>query len=1092
MALLLACTQGWAQSGKFFTVDNELSSSLVQDVYQDHHGFIWIATVDGLLRYDASKFITYKNDGRLPGGVLSNFSHVIFEDRHHQLYIGYGNGLQSYDLASNSFREIPLRLENGNPAHAYVTCMLERRNGDILISTSGYGIFQLDAGPEPGEAVHLTNLIPSSYVTCIFEDVENNLWATSQDSGLYCLNDRHEVINFFNDKAKPNASISCFGESRSGVLYAGSSNRGLFRYDRSTRDFVPLPSKQESPLSINTIVQRKDGELLIGTEGMGLKVLNPENETLTDGNFSVASVDFSRSKVTSILEDRSGNLWLGLSQKGVVLLPATSSNFEYIGHKSLQNNIIGSASVTSLHMDHLHHLWVGTDGDGLYELDEKGGFLSHYVQTTANPDFPATIMAIFEDSDRNFWLGTYDKGLVEMDRTTGICRSRNDCLDPGRGEPTPVFTITEDGNRNLWVGTLGSGLHRIHLATDETTHFHPSSDTIDPRSDHLNNRWINALLVSSREKLYIGTVVGLGCLDLGLQSFLSEFGENRILANQAIQTMMEDKDGTLWIGSMQGLHRLDPHSKEIKSYTTRDGLPGNVVGAIAKDHSDHLWISTNYGIARMHKDSARFINYYSFDGLQGNEFIARSSLVDQTGHVYFGGINGITHFNPLAINDEGRKLDLYFTGFYIHDREVTLGMKSGRYDILDSAAILATSLDLSHEDNSFAMEFSAMEFANPERIIYMYKLDPDTEWITLRPGTNSLTFSNLSPGEYRFRIRAQYFSTFSDERAININIHPAWYVSVWAKASYALILSLILLWGFHLMRQRQRTRLRMQMHVQAKQLDEAKLQSFINIAHEIRTPITLIINPLKKLRHTDQDQDHQKSYARIQRNAERILHLVNQLMDIQKIDKNQMRLDFREIDLVEYLRNQCSAFEEQARSKQIELTFLPRVERLNVWIDPENFDKVLANLLSNALKFTPENGRIQIEVLVGPDPDSPEDPEDCFRIEVSDNGIGISEKRNGRKSFIASTRPRRENTQKKEDGHRPPSHQVHRGIAPGQDPGQGQSGRTRSPVRPVSAPRQPTPFPGKEPRQCSAPSVRGDHSDESEDKKNIPDPAGGR
>jgi signal transduction histidine kinase/ligand-binding sensor domain-containing protein/CheY-like chemotaxis protein len=989
--LLLISTPGHSQTGKYFSVDEELSSSMVHDVFQDHYGLIWIATEDGLNRYDASKFTIYKKNEKKSGAVLSNFSHFVFEDSQKNLLIGFGNGLQQYDYAADAFRKISLVSEGGDSLNAFVTSAIELHTGETIIGTSGHGLFTISQEGDSFYANQISNLIPSFLITHLYEDSDQNFWVITQDEGLFCLTKQNDLLNFFPIKENPEINITSICEDSSGNLYVGSTKKGLFEYNRVLKTFEAISSDKGSYLPINTLHLIQSGDILIGTEGEGLKVFDPASKHISEGGFYALTFNFSKSKVTSILEDRSGNIWLGIYQKGVVMLPASSNNFKYIGPKSIKSNIIGSCSITSLFKDSNNFLWVGTDGDGIYKLNPNGEQKAHFRDSSRSKNVPATIMTIFQDSENNLWLGSYDKGLVRMDPETGHCEMMNHHLNSATNRITPIFSITEDQYKNLWIGTLGSGLYSLDLNTGKTRRYETLSGTNNQmESDRLHNRWINTLTVSTDRKLYIGTVDGLGCLDLKSNSFISTFSNNHILPGLVISTLYEDKAGVLWVGTSQGLVNIKPGSEQITSFTAQDGLPSNVICAMTEDTLNNLWISTNYGISKMNKETGDFVNYYAYDGLQGNEFNMRSVYSNKRDQIMFGGLNGITHFNPFDIKDEGKKLNVYFTGFYIHDQPVSKGMKSGHYEIVTLPVMEAKEFHLNHKDNSFTIEFSALEFSIPERIVYMYKVGDSDDWITMRPGTNNVTFNNLTPGEYNFRVRGRDYNTYSYERGISIIIHPPWFLSNWAKIIYFLIFSAIVLFVIQQIRQRHRTKKRMQEHIQAKQVNEEKLQFFINIAHEIRTPMTLIINPLKKLIRTDGDKERQKSYATINRSSERILHLINQLMDIQKIDKKQMFLKFHEIELVKYLKDLCLIFDEQANHKHIDLVFLHEMNYLNVWIDPDNFDKVVLNILSNALKFTPEKGAINIELLTGFDRKEDE-IQDYVQIAISDSGIGVQD-----------------------------------------------------------------------------------------------------
>ena len=318
-------------------------------------------------------------------------------------------------------------------------------------------------------------------------------------------------------------------------------------------------------------------------------------------------------------------------------------------------------------------------------------------------------------------------------------------------------------------------------------------------------------------------------------------------------------------------------------------------------------------------------------------------------------------------------------------------MKSGRYDIVTTSVTNSNKFHLSHKDNSFSIELSAMEFYSPERISYSYTFNSNT-WVNLQSGVNRISFSELTPGIYHFQVKARDYNSSSELKKLTIFISPPWYVSWWAKTIYCLTAVIITIFIIVQIRQRYRARQEMLEHIHAEQLNEAKLQFFINISHEIRTPMSLIISPLQKLMATDYDTERQQSYNIIYRNAERLLRLVNQLMDIRKIDKGQMQLKFQETDIVSFIQDLHYTFAYQANTKHIKLDFHSEVKELKAWIDPKNFDKVILNILSNAFKFTPENGNIQIRLCTGNDPNAAEKAlSRYFEISIEDDGIGINE-----------------------------------------------------------------------------------------------------
>ncbi len=977
-------TPALSQTGKLFSVDRELSSSLINHVYQDHRNIIWISTSDGLNRYDGSKFTIYKNDRDDSTSLLHNYVRVVFEDSKHRLFVGFFNGLQYYDYATDRFHDVPLILADGNRFPAHIMSILERHNGDVLVATSGHGVFVIKSVNGLIQAHQLTELSPSFMVGHVYEDSDHALWIATQDKGLFRL-ESGEMQNYFS--TSENGTIFSLCEDSNRNLYVGSVATGLYIFDRNTNSFQPLSSGSYSNLSINKLYLTRDGEMLIGTEGDGLKKFDPIERRIFDGNFSINTLDFSKSKIHSIMEDRRGNIWLGIHQKGVVLLPFNKNNFRYYGYKSVDNNTIGSNMVTALYTDRQGILWVGTDGDGLYGLNPAGEQVAHFSRET-DATVPCTILSIFEDSFGDLWLGSYDKGLARVNRKTGHCEYVNHLFEKRNGEFPRVFSIVEDNENNLWVATMGAGLYAMNLDTRKVDHYvTPQGANYRDDANTLHSDWLFSLYRSHDDKLFIGSVDGMGCLDLKTRSFNSMFGVNRMLPGLMVSSFLEDARDTIWIGTTDGLRSLNTATRKFQTYTRHEGLPSNMICSIQDDRSGNLWISTNYGISRMNPQKKTIISYYADDGLQGNEFSRGASHVNADGTIIFGGINGITLFNAEDIQNDPRTLEVNITGFYIHNRPVTKGMTSEKYPIVNTSVMESDTFQISHKDNSFTIEFSCMEFTNPERITYQYRLGSTADWITLPTGMNNVTFSNLQPGSYDFLIRARDYNTYSEAKLISIVVHPAWYFSRGAQVLYGLVVISLLFVAIHLRRQRLRAKEKIQEHLRAKEMHEAKLQFFINIAHEIRTPMSLILSPLKKLILKDKDRDRQRAYFTMNENSERIVRLINQLMDIRKIDKGQMTLRFREVEMVSFIREICLSFKDAIHARKINLRFTHAVRKLTAYIDPDNFDKVLMNILSNALKFTPDNGSITIHLDTSSE--SSYNGRMYFQIVVSDTGIGI-------------------------------------------------------------------------------------------------------
>ncbi len=977
-----------AQIGKFYSPDEDLSNSLINQVYQDKKGFIWIATENGLNKFDGMKFTIYKQIPEDSTSLKNNYVRTVFEDSSENFWVGCMNGLMKYDWATNSFETIKMYKEE-KPITPHVTRIIEAQNsGDIWIATSGQGVFFAKKGDNEFHiAPQLANTLNSNYLSFIFQDSKGNIWIGSENNGLNLyIPSTGEIKSFTAPSGISSNNISSIAEDRQGNIFVGTLTGGLNRYIASTNTFEQIAYKDNILLPIKDLSLSKEDLLYIGTDGLGMKIYNREKHVIEDYVINSAPFDFTKGKVHSILQDKDNNFWLGIFQKGIIFIPGAEKRFGYMGFKSLKNNPIGSSTIMSIHKDREGITWIGTDNDGIYGINEKGEKIFHHTQSSSQTSVSNTILTIYEDSNNDLWIGSYTKGLAKVNRRTGSC----EYIPELKNEK--IYCISEDNEKNLLIGTYGSGLFRLNLTSRKMVHYESrKSENDDFSIDELSNDWINDILFDKDGLIWIAHYKGVSCYNPQKNTFINYLNTNTILPRTVAYTLFEDTTGKIWVGTSNGLHVFDKQNQSIKSYTTNDGLPNNVICGICEDNEgNNIWISTYFGISKFIISENRFINYYAGDGLQGNEFTRGARFKDAKGKIYFGGIYGITSFYPEDITEVKKELKVLITDFFLFNHAVRLGDQSGGNDIITTSVLNADVFRLTYTDNTFSIEFSALEFSNPERIVYQYMIEEIShDWTNSYPGTNRVTYTNLNPGTYTFKLRAKDHDSYSDIKTIKIIISPPWYQSPWAYAAYAVLSVLFVLAIANYIYGRIRRRQRAMIRRHKEQINEAKLQFFINISHEIRTPMTLIINPLEKLISENKDQKLQKTYVMIYRNAQRILRLINQLMDIRKLDKGQMRLHFRETDLVGFIEDLMMTFEYLAQRKNISFKFIHETDKLNVWIDLNNFDKVLLNILSNAFKYTPDNGHITINLSIGSDENTRGPLRKYFEIVISDNGIGI-------------------------------------------------------------------------------------------------------
>ena len=596
-----------------------------------------------------------------------------------------------------------------------------------------------------------------------------------------------------------------------------------------------------------------------------------------------------------------------------------------------------------------------------------------------------TIMCMYEDTNGDFWLGSYTRGLAKLNRRTGECEY------PLPVDNEKIFSIAEDRHKNLYIATFGSGFYQYNLVTKELKHYESSKDeTGDLTRNELANDWVNYIFCDSEGMIWLGHYKGISCFNPANESFINYRKVNTLVEDRVGYVVQEDHAGNIWAGTTDGLYCFNKKTDELTCFTVADGLPNNVICGICEDEEHNMWISTYMGICKYDAKTGRYINYYAGDGLQGNEFTHGAFYKDEAGKVYFGGINGITYFQPSSIGSVLKDTKVWITDFSIFNQPVRKNTRSGRHTVIYTSVPDANMFQLAHYDNTFSIVFSTLQYNNPEQISYQYKIEElSNQWLSTEPGVNRVTYNNLLPGKYTFHVRALSHGNLSEIRTVKILITPPWYEMWWAYCIYAFLFGLLVLGIVNYILSRMRHRREIMKREHAEQLNEAKLQFFINISHEIRTPMTLIINPLEKLLAEKKGGEVQKTYLMIYRNAQRILRLINQLMDIRKLDKGQMFMKFRETDMVGFIDDVMLTFDYMARKKKIHFCFEHVMPQLKVWVDMNNFDKILMNIFSNAFKYTPEQGEITVTLSTGRDSTRRDPLKEYFEITVTDNGIGL-------------------------------------------------------------------------------------------------------
>ena len=965
MMICLFSIQAWAQSGKLFNTDNQLSSNLATQVFQDKSGFIWIATRNGLNTYDGYHITVIKKDMSNFLGLNSNYIISIAQDEKEHILLGTNNSL--LEFTGSEFLKIPMLDSKGEELATYVKQVYPLKNKDVAVATSGYGIMLKKQDEQKCHAMK-GEVEKLKYIHKLLEDKRGRLWIITEDGKLYRKETNGRVTSHF--AGTEGVGAQDIQQDALGNIYLASKNQGVHLLRAGSNVFTRISSIGNLP--IDNIYISRNNKLYIGCDGLGIYVYDPQTGFLQDNPLFSRLVNLAKSKVTSIIEDNQGNIWVSMLQKGVFMQSNIQNDFNYMGFRLGNRNVIGENCVTSLSINQGNQVWVGTDKDGLYLFNiatrsVEGHFLNQ-----------STVLTLCKDQQGRTWVGTYTDGLGYMDAAGSFHP-----VDLGISKSVGIFDIKQDPQGNIWIATMGEGLFCLQKDGSRRNYKAKYGADNNLKVNSLPNDYLTKMALSKDgNHVYIATSVGLACLDRKRNSWVSTFkGINCLNKNSFSHCVFVDSKDHVWYGTENGAFYFDFRKGiEPKHYSTANGLTDNSVASITEDYQGNIWIGTIKGLNKLALKSGTITKFYAESGLQSNEFSDASVCTTQDRKtILMGGSGGLNWFQADQVRQHPWQAKVVISGFILNNKMVTPGMKSGSYTITDNWSTFSRDFQLSHEDNTFTLQLSTLTYNDVEQISYVYSINGDA-WRTVPAGQNELAFSHMAPGRYKYRIKAICNGYETPVKEFTITIHPAWYASIWAKLSYLLLLiAAIMLYLRHRKRQME-DQLILQQHIHAEEMGEAKIKFFMNISHEIRTPLTLIITPLLSLIKEDKEPHRQGIYEIIRKNSERILHLINQMMDLRKIDKGQMVMRMCKTDMVSFINEEYDLFKQQAIAKSIDFEYQHDCEELPVWIDRNNFDKVIINTLSNAFKFTPTAGHILLSLT---------HTDHHAYISIKDSGIGI-------------------------------------------------------------------------------------------------------
>lgn len=939
----------------------KLSCSLIKNIVQDVHGFVWIGTENGLNKFDGWTFTSYFHDDRDSTSLQNDLIQCLLCDSQGYLWVGSGNGLQLYCPYKDSFKKINF-LDGNKPS---VLHLQELYSGEIWAVTAGYGAYVIDRETmEATPLIRVNDLCSSPFMHNIYQDSHHNIWIALPNGRIARITSDLKEVDFLTSSVDALGKIYTILEDLKGRVWIAAVS-GVYLWSEEEHHLIKMRQVSNEFLSVRGMVCTKHGELYINTANNGLYIVDVEEKVLIP--FS-GELELEKDKIYALMEDRNGNLWLGGFKKGITLLSNEPSRFNFTPLSSFSASM--GSTLSFVYEDKKNQIWTSTTDGRLIRMDDNMRDYHSYIVGKG-------ILSMLHDSKGAIWLGGYS-GLFQFDEQSGGIHEVP--LLQGKN----IHNIVEGFGGKLYMSVLGEGFAEYNRQTGtlkqicDTTRLNTTM--------RLANNWINKIICDSEGLIWLGHCMGVNCYDPIKQEFLRLGCEKELLSSLCV-ALLEDKNGHIWMGTNDGLFEYDKKTMKLNHYGIGEGMSSNMICGLGQSRDGDIWCSTFNGLCKLNYPERKITSYFSGNGLVDKEYLRGTYYQRECGSIYWGGLHGITKLMPDSI---GRQLPLFapqLTHVYLNDKEVSANTQLDGRVISDRVWMDTLQINLTYKNNIFSFEFSTMEYHGRENVRFEYRLvGLDGVWRSTSSGENRITYNYLPSGHYTFEVCVCENERKSPVRSISIYIAPPWYDTLWAKIGYLLICAGFLFWIFYAWYLRQRRR-------RQEEMNEEKLKFFINIAHELRSPITLIISPLAALIKNEQEEGRKKALLTMQRNANRILNLINQLLDIRKIDKGQMKIECRETDLVGFVEELFQMFDYQATKRNIRFNFVHTMEKLPVWIDRNNFDKVLMNLIVNAFKYTPDGGEITLSLTVGGDKNIHGPLSGYAEITVTDSGMGLDEKK---------------------------------------------------------------------------------------------------
>ncbi len=925
-------------------VESGLSNNSVHSILQDSNGFMWFGTKDGLNRFDGYTFKVFRGTPNDSTSLSSNIIQTLHE-KNGKLWVGTDKGLYEYNSQLETLSLIKFT------ANRIIRSIYSDNNNNLWF-IADFTLFKFNQSTQ-----QLKEYDPEKYfaATSITGTSGGDIWIATNSKEINQYDPTTDTFKSFDVFSKSGKTsyywiekIYCIDNQ---TLLIGTQSQGvkIFNINTATYEDVLTYDEDGGELFVRDFVKENDETYWIATES-GIFIYDVENKAFTNLKKSYNNpYAISDNAVYSVYKDEEGGIWAGTYFGGVNYYPKQYTSFKKYFPKTGENSLSGNA-VREICQDKFGNLWIGTEDAGINKFNPDTGLFTNYGPSVNKSKLSHYNIHGLLPINNELWIGTFHHGIDVMDINSGeIIRHYSANKQPGSFKSNFIYNIFRTRSGSILIAT-SEGLYRYNSISDDFSVL-PKDADIYP--------YTTVVMEDFRGTIWAGT------FKEGVYFFNEESNEEgffkydptdiKSLSNNAVTSIFEDSKKRLWIATENGLNKYSPEKNNFTRYSAKNGFPSNVIYDLLEDDQHKLWISTSKGLVWFDPDSEETIVFTKAHGLLSDQFNYTSSFKTEEGIMYFGSVKGMISFNPATFEKDSYVPPIYITSFQMQNQE--LSILAENYP-LSHAINYTDKIVLPHHASSFSLDFAALSYTAPEMTEYAYKMEGlDRKWTYLKTN-RKIYFTELSPGNYIFKVKASNSSGLWNERAatISILISPPWWASAWAYSFYILLGGLFIFLGvrnYHRVTEnKSKRKLNLLKNEKEKEVYQAKIEFFTNVAHEIRTPLTLIKGPLERVMKASLNNDAIGGNLQImEKNTNRLLELTNQLLDFRKTEIKGFSLTFVKADVTEILMETFIRFKLAAEQKGLQWTKNVPQDHLNAYVDPEALTKILSNLFSNAVKY---------------------------------------------------------------------------------------------------------------------------------------------